>query len=1083
MLPFALLLLASPSAADLRAEMEEKIKRVQSFLVEKNLGGIMLSSTANFSWITAGLGDNHVVITSETGAASILVLRDGSKFVFASQSEMPRLMSEDLRGLGFQPVENKWHESLRIAEAVKLAGGRPVGSDTPMPGLTVVSDVAARMRVPLTESELAKYRWLGKEVASAVAETARAIAPGMTERQIEAMASDALMKRGIRPTVLLIGVDDRNTRFRHTVPSDRKLERYAFINVCARKWGLVVSTGRHVHFGPPPADLVRRSEISARLTARFLEATKPNVISGSIIDAARNWFAEEGVAGELDLHHQGGAIGYAEREWIARPGAGDRVVLPSAFAWNPIIDGALSFDTFLVFPDYVENIAEIAGWPSITARAGNHQVRLPAILVRPAPVSLDITPKGVSLNRSFYQSEPLQFEVASSADDLPRPVRGAYSSVTAVPNGYRAIGSLALTPEIKAHVTDVWSLDGEDVVLQRGVTLAGPSRPGGFVSSFTLNLPEGEPQIFVPGMIYGGAGNLTTSAIGGAETPRANSVIRIREDRMPAPVFAVRMPDGAGLAILDAAPDAATTAADSLDTQAAPLVDGNFRVLALGAEFAGSSATAGAWFPASEGQVTYAGNTYPGGQMKQWRRRYHPLDPNQTHRYALRFRLTSESSFRAFYRDTWRWAWSRLKPAYAVEDLESARRAMTDVLDATAEKSPQGLTGIPNFIDAVLKENRRFDRKAVMGFTGKNLESAEFLLLESLRDKTARGDRLRKTGLAIFDSFVKLKMNPPAGEGFHLETGESVLAIPRDKRVYLRSFGDDLKATLRAYAREKRAGIHHSQWLAWVKSFADWLLTQQQPSGGFPRAWEPGAGAIVDASPNSSYNAVPMLVLLARETGDRRYLDAAVRAGEFVWSVAERLGVFVGGTIDNPDVIDKEAGTLSLEAYLALFDATGDAKWQVRAAAAADFAETWIYVWNVPMPADDDNARLHWKRGVPTIGLQLISSGHSLVDDYMAFDVDEYARLYRLTGDDHYRAVAHLLLHSTKAMLALPSRTYDLAGPGWQQEHWSLAPRRGYGLHRGWLPWVATSQLNGIAGLEETDPALFAELSVSPPPR
>ncbi len=62
-------------------------------------------------------------------------------------------------------------------------------------------------------------------------------------------------------------------------------------------------------------------------------------------------------------------------------------------------------------------------------------------------------------------------------------------------------------------------------------------------------------------------------------------------------------------------------------------------------------------------------------------------------------------------------------------------------------------------------------------------------------------------------------------------------------------------------------------------------------------------------------------------------------------------------------------------------------------------------------------------------------------------------------------------------MLALPGRTFDLTTPGWQQEHWSLAPRRGYGLHRGWLPWVATSQLNGIFGLMDLDGDMYHELA------
>jgi hypothetical protein len=109
--------------------------------------------------------------------------------------------------------------------------------------------------------------------------------------------------------------------------------------------------------------------------------------------------------------------------------------------------------------------------------------------------------------------------------------------------------------------------------------------------------------------------------------------------------------------------------------------------------------------------------------------------------------------------------------------------------------------------------------------------------------------------------------------------------------------------------------------------------------------------------------------------------------------------------------------------------------------------------------------------------VQLIATGHSLVDQYMTFDADEYAKLFKYSGDTHYYEVSRLLLHNTKSMLALPGRTYDLAGPGWQQEHWSLAPRRGYGLHRGWLPWVSTSHLNGILGLMEFDPELFEKLS------
>ena len=204
-----------------------------------------------------------------------------------------------------------------------------------------------------------------------------------------------------------------------------------------------------------------------------------------------------------------------------------------------------------------------------------------------------------------------------------------------------------------------------------------------------------------------------------------------------------------------------------------------------------------------------------------------------------------------------------------------------------------------------------------MGFTGKNLEAACFLLREADLDPTQRGERLRRQAEAIIDSFLRLHVSPPAGEGFSLDDGRPVCAIG-NREVFLRSFGDDIKALLRAYRHERTLGRDHPGWLQWCRHFGDWLLAQEQPAGGFPRSWQPGTGKVVSASPSASFNAIPLLTLLSQTTGEPKYLQAAVRAAEFCWNHGQASGQFVGGTIDNPDVLDKEAGTLSLEAYLAL---------------------------------------------------------------------------------------------------------------------------------------------------------------------
>jgi hypothetical protein len=135
-----------------------------------------------------------------------------------------------------------------------------------------------------------------------------------------------------------------------------------------------------------------------------------------------------------------------------------------------------------------------------------------------------------------------------------------------------------------------------------------------------------------------------------------------------------------------------------------------------------------------------------------------------------------------------------------------------------------------------------------------------------------------------------------------------------------------------------------------------------------------------------------------------------------------------------------------------------------------------MWIWNLPMPLDADDAELNYKRGVSTIGPQGISALHAgSVDEYLDWSVPTYARLHEYTGDEHYLDVARILLHATKSMVALPGRQYDLKGIGWQQEGWRFRPGgagRGTSGHRFWLPWISANHLAGIMGLDDLDPAL-----------
>ena len=675
-------------------------------------------------------------------------------------------------------------------------------------------------------------------------------------------------------------------------------------------------------------------------------------------------------------------------------------------------------------------------------------------------------------------SQPNPFQIEIYTDSIHKQIlKLPYESIEQ--SGKELIAKASVKAnEAVFDVTDKWQVTDSILFCKRNVVVKG-NASGGFLSSISFitasKYLRPQADIFVPGMIYGSTGHLSARSIGSIEN-FANGIGNafIREDRMPAPLFGVSFNDGFKVSMLNPSPDGNTSLADAHDVTVKTLIDTAFRFGSMGVSIKPDTFLIGYKYPGSEGDITYTGNTYPGGQLKKWRNRYHPIAEGFTQNYAVAFRFSGENSFPEFYKNDWRWAWNTLNPKVNHQDINLVERSMLDMLaDRVEEKN--GKSGITNWMLANAGAPLQSDRKAIMGFTGKNIEAAYFLLLDGDSNAPTAKEH-RKKGIDIINSFTKLKMSPPVGEGFNLDNGKPELALPSDKKMYLRSFGDDMKMLLKAIRYERKNGRDHADWLAWVQSFADWLVPQQYADGGFPRTWRPVTGEVVDSSAQASYNVVPMLTLLTELTGNQNYQKAAIKAAAYCWNSYLTNGCFVGGTIDNPDVVDKEAGTLSVEAYLSLYHATKDQVWVERAVAAANYAETWIYIWNVPMVPGEDDSTLGWKKGVPSVGLQLISTGHSLVDDYMAFDTDEFAFLYKATGDKHYFDVAKLLLHNTKSMVAVPGRLYDLRGPGWQQEHWSLAPLRGNGLHRGWLPWVTTSQLNGIQGLKELDENLYNEL-------
>ena len=367
------------SEAAWNAELESKHEQLVGWMRREKLAGVLLRRHENIAWLTGGAVEECVCTAVETAVASVLVTAAGKRYYLTTENEAPRAHDEEFGALDFEPVIFPWYADETADAAVRLSGG-PVGSDTPGEGLTQVSIYP--LRASLSETEIARYRWLGAEVATATVEALNQVEPGLSEYDLEAITAAGLLRRGIRPSVALYAVDDRILQYKHAVPRGNRLKLYGMLNLCARKWGLVVSITRFIHFGALPAVLAARFQAAANVNAALLDATREGATSAALFGVARAAYAAEGFPGEEKMHHQGGPAGYGEREWVVTPEGKETVVDNQAFAWNPSIRGGKTEDTVLVQDGKVEYLTATPGLPVIEGVANGTTYTAAGVLVR-----------------------------------------------------------------------------------------------------------------------------------------------------------------------------------------------------------------------------------------------------------------------------------------------------------------------------------------------------------------------------------------------------------------------------------------------------------------------------------------------------------------------------------------------------------------------------------------------------------------------------------------------------------------------------------------------------------------------------
>ncbi|MGC4043703.1 MAG: hypothetical protein QM758_07840 [Armatimonas sp.] len=650
----------------------------------------------------------------------------------------------------------------------------------------------------------------------------------------------------------------------------------------------------------------------------------------------------------------------------------------------------------------------------------------------------------------LQQQTPLAIEVIDTAGGATW-LLGAYTTVTPRNGGIVAEGELRSTHGTRFRFSDSYVRDGDGFRLQRRVTIASPNpQDVGFSTRFglawTTPRTTRDCDVLMPGAWYRQNQNVPPGAFA---VHIDDQRLLYRTDRLGLPLIMVReLASGTTLVLQEIGGTSTTIAVEEVRDR---ITDERVQVSAMGLLNTGHL----------EAVFTFPGTEEERAQGKSSVRRFaprsHPVKVGVAHSYTLYFEMTPMVDYAAAIERTTKAAIQRAAPPLLKADLNRVYQASMELLD-TVIQPYNGTVSVPFQVGVPGGEIK--DTSMQMGFVGMAIPSAAMLLRYGLETKNQSAIQ-RAT--QVVDFWVQHSPEPSGVPKNWADFPAQGKFTWRPYPTHLRVASDGMRGALRAWDTAQRHGIPKPEWLQYARGFGDFLVMHQNTDGAWFGTWNFN-GTPNGRYTNASVHPLSFLIDLWRATGEAKYQQAALRAGEFCLKTVHAPYSYVGGTPDNPNVTDKEAGIMAVQGFLALYDATGEARWLAAARQAALFCETWVYWRNLPMPPG--NTKQVFPNGRSTVGMSLISTGHSGVDNFMAVAPFDWYRLYLATGDRHFRDTARLLLHDTKQIIDWDGKL-KYKYPGLMPEALTLSIGRGHGV-AGWLPWLTFVVAEPLIRLQET---------------
>ena len=658
----------------------------------------------------------------------------------------------------------------------------------------------------------------------------------------------------------------------------------------------------------------------------------------------------------------------------------------------------------------------------------------------------------------YQQTAPLAVDVVNTGGAETWRT-GAYTGVQDLGSGvFRCTGTVASANGSIFAFSDTYRAydTNGSIQVDRTVTVTtAAAGDAGFSTKLTFQRSTAgsmtDCDFFLPSVWY--QTNASVNAVALANT-MTDDYYWYREDRLPLPLFMLRQKsNGATFSVAHFHPDGSTFVGEDYLNR---IVDARMQFASLGMENKTQPAV-GLLFPGTEGQRTLI----LGGSTNQaWALRAHPVTANFTHAYSIVTRLTVEPDFPTALKDTWDATYTQFNPAVYACDLtaiysnavQALTRYWTNINGAPGEpfRVPWRTGIVTNLLDY------NYD----MGFVGMQLPNAAILIREGFITTNAA---LRARGEQMVDWWTT---NCLTAAGCPKTWYDPYPQTWRSYTTYLRVTSDGMLGVLWAWRQEQQHAVSKTNWLTACTNVGNWIISHQNADGSIPRGFAYANNTVADPAFSNTSHAIRYLIELYLATGLTRYQQAALSAGNYVYTNSFQTDNYVGGAIDNPNIPDKEAASMALRAFNALYDLTRDGRWLTAATQTAAYYATWIYAWAVPLPSGD--SALAYPASRQVTGLSVIATSNSGCDGYAATDAFEVYRLYLATGDTNLLNQARLMLYNTKQGLNwnAASPLTGFGDPGISAESLNLPPPRGHGVDY-YLPWQTANYLESMVNLKD----------------